>query len=177
MRRAGTLVLVTTLALAGCGGHDSRVRPAGSPSPGKWKSLTAKCPTLDSPIARSLGVAGAGRPTPEYGEYGDDLVADCAWGSTDGKGTAAAMRLNVWHEPDAATAQWQVLTAGDMAQVAGVGDEATVVLDPPSITVLARSANAVITMKLTSPKAGPDTLAQIQPQALELTVQMLKSLR
>jgi hypothetical protein len=177
MRRAATLALVTTLALAGCGDRDSRVRPGGPPSPGKWKSLTAKCPTLASPTAHALGVAGAGRPTPDYGDYGEDLVADCAWGSTDGKGTAAAMRLNVWHQPDAATAQWQVLTAGDMTQVAGVGDEATVVLDPPAVTVLARSANAVITMKLTSPNAGADKLTQIQPQALELTVEMLKSLR
>jgi hypothetical protein len=179
MRRAAALVLVTTLSLAGCGDRDSRVRPAGSPSPGKWKSLTAKCPTLAGPIAHMLGVAGAGRPTPDYAEYGEDLVADCAWGSTDGKGTAAAMRLNVWHQPDAAIAQWQVLTAGDMAQVAGVGDEATVVLDPPAITVLARSANAVITMKLTAPKAkaGADQLTELQPQALELTVEMLKSLR
>jgi hypothetical protein len=180
MRRATALLLLTSLvplALSACGDHDNRVMPAAPPSPGKWRGLAAKCPTLASPTAKSLGVAGAGRPTPEYATYGQDLVADCAWGSTDGKGTAAAMRLNLWHQPDAATAQWQVLTAGDTAQVAGVGDEATVVLAPPAVTVLARSANAVITVKVTSPKAGADKLPQLQPQALELTVEMLKSLR
>lgn len=176
MRRATTLVLVATLALAGCGNHDNRVMPVAPPSPGKWSGLAARCPILASPTAHTLGVAGAGRPTPEYATYGQDLVADCAWGSADGKGMAADMRLNLWHQPDAATAQWQVLTAGDTAQVAGVGDEATVILDPPAVTVLARSANAVITVKLTSPKAGADKLTQLQPQALELTVEMLKSL-
>ena len=177
IRRAAALVLLTALALSGCGDHDSRVMPAAPPSPGKWSGLAAKCPTLASPTAKTLGVAGAGRPTPEYATYGHDLVADCAWGSPDGTATTAAMRLNVWHEPDAATAQWQVLSAGDTAEVAGVGDEATVVLAPPGVTVLARSANAVITVKLTSPKAGADKLPQLQPQALELTVEMLKSLR
>jgi hypothetical protein len=176
MRRAATLVLLTGLVLAGCGDHDNRVLPAAPPSPGKWTGLAAKCPNLASPTAHTLGVAGAGRPTSEYATYGQDLVADCAWGSTDGKGTAADMRLNLWHQPDAATAQWQVLTAGDTAQVAGVGDEATVILAPPAVTILARSANAVITMRLTSPKAGADKLTQLQPQALELTVEMLKSL-
>lgn len=173
MRRAAVLALVTAVALAGCGDHDNRVRPAGSPSPGKWKGLAAKCPTLASPTAHALGVARAGKPTADYAKYGEDLVADCAWGSTDGKGTAVAMRLNLWHQPDEATAQWQVLTAGDTAQVAGVGDEATVVLDPPDITVLARSANAVITMTLTSQKAKPNE----DKQALELAVEMLKNLQ
>jgi hypothetical protein len=177
MRRAAAFVLITGLALAGCGGHDSRVMPSGPPSPGKWRSLVAKCPTLAGPSATTLGVAGAGRPTADYATYGEDLVADCAWGATDGKGTAVAMRLNLWHQPDAATAQWQVLTAGDTAQVAGVGDEATVAIVPPEITVLARSANAVITVTLSSPKAGADKLTQLRPQALELTVEMLKSLR
>ncbi len=177
MRRATVLVLLTGLVLAGCGGRDNRVMPAARPSPGKWSSLAAKCPTLASPTAKALGVAGSGRPTPEYATYGQDLVADCAWGSADGKGNEAEMRLNLWHRPDAATAQWQVLTAGDTAQVAGVGDEATVRLATPDVTVLARSANAVITMTLTSPKAGADKLPQLQPEALELTVEMLKSLR
>ncbi|GGQ65111.1 hypothetical protein [Couchioplanes azureus] len=153
---------------------------AGLPPPtGKWAGLTAKCPALTGPVATRLGVAGAGRPTDEYGDFGDIVRADCAWGSTDGKGTAATARISIYQRQEGADAEWSALRTGQTDPVAGLGREAFASREPDGMTVRVLSNNAVAIVRLRppAPPASADSLAELRDPAVALTKDVLDDLR
>jgi hypothetical protein len=191
-------VMVLAALLSGCTKPDTSPirndlpRPSGSPpserplppAKGKWTGLKAKCPTLDSAAARSLGVTGEGRPTPEYHTYEKNVIADCQWGSEDGRGTAVKVRLEVWESQQASDAGWRIVSAGQTQLLPGVGDEAFSTLEPPNATVRVRTNNAVAIVRIAVPDpVGGDKdalmqrLHQVQPSAEGVTRDVLDDLR
>jgi hypothetical protein len=197
-RRHGWLTLLPMLllgvVLAGCSKPDTTPKnnsassSADDSSPaakGKWNGLGDKCPRLDSAAARGLGVAGAGRPTPDYVTTGPYLIADCRWGADDGRGVALTMRMSIYQVQPAADAQWQVLTAGAKEPLSGVGDKAFTALEPEGVRVRVLSSNVVATVRVLVPApsgadakaAGDRRLREVQQVAAELTRDVLDDLR
>ena len=192
-RRLPAVTLVLIAALAGCSQPDTSPVPNTVPTPdpsaapnrslppatGRWKGLDTKCPNLEGPTARTLGVAGDGRPTPDYVTNGGDVTVDCRWGSDDGKGTAVRLRMSVYQSQPAADAAWRVLSAGQTEKVSGLGDEAFSSLEPPDIAVRLRSNNVVATVRLVLPAASvtPARLREERPSAAEITSDILHDLR
>jgi hypothetical protein len=187
------LGLVLAAVLAGCSKPDTSPVPNTVPTPdasappnrslppatGKWNGLSTKCPKLEGPTARALGVAGEGRPTPDYITKGADVTVDCRWGSDDGKGMTARLRMTIYQSQPAADAAWRVLSAGQTEKLSGVGDEAFSSLEPPDVAVRVRSNNVVATVRLVLPSASAsaDRLKSQRPAAAEITADMLDDLR
>jgi hypothetical protein len=176
--RSGLLAAaVVAMTVAGCGddidtgpvenpitGSAPAPAPAAGlpPATGKWTGLTAKCPALTGPVAARLGLSGAGRPTDEYGEFGDIVRADCAWRSTGEQGYTATARLSIYQRQEGADAEWQALRTGRTDPVAGIGREAFASPEPDGMTVRVLSDNAVATVRLrpTDPSASLDRLRE-----------------
>jgi hypothetical protein len=190
--RAGLVVVAVLAATAACSSPDIAPIPnpgssvSASPVPdrslppvtGRWAGLARKCPDLTSGAARTLGVAGEGRPTADYVENGPNLVvADCQWGSTDDHGVSVAMRMTINQVQAAADAQWQTLSAGSTDRIT-VGDEAFISTDGTSVRVIVRSDNVVATVRIIPPSASasPDRLEQLRQSAAEITSDMLDAL-
>jgi hypothetical protein len=192
-RARTVLALALAAVLAGCSKPVTSPVPNTVPTPdasaapnrslppatGKWTGLSAKCPNLEGSTARTLGVAGDGRPTPDYVINGGDVTVDCRWGSDDGRGMAVTLRMGIYRSQPAADAAWRVLSAGQTTTVSGLGDEAFSSLEPPDIAVRVRSNNVVATVRLVLPSASvtPDRLRQERPSAAEITSDILHDLR
>jgi hypothetical protein len=192
-RLAAVAALVVAVAVAACGAPDTSPIPNTLPSPdtsfsadrslppatGTWTGLTAKCPDLASAAARTLGVAGAGRPTADYAMNGPDVTADCRWGSDDGQGVSVTMRMSLYRAQAAADAAWQVLSAGQTEKLSGVGDEAFVGLEQGGVAVRVRSNNAVATVRIVAPTgaASPGRLRELRQSAGEITADVLDDRR
>jgi hypothetical protein len=192
-RTVPALALALTAVLAGCSKPDTSPVPNTVPTPDpsaaptrslppatrKWSGFSTKCPNLEGPTARTLGVAGDGRPTPDYVTSGDDVTVDCRWGSDDGKGRAVTLRMSIYQSQPAADAAWRVLSAGQTTAVSGLGDEAFSSLEPPDIAVRVRSNNVVATVRLVLPStsATPERLRTERPSAAEIASDILHDLR
>jgi hypothetical protein len=146
---------------------------------GTWAGLGSTCPDLTSGAAATTGVSGHGRPTSDYTTKGPDVTADCQWGSTDGRGMIATLRMSIYRAQAASDAAWQVLSAGQTEPLIGIGDEAFAGIEPPAITVRVRSKNVVATVRLVMPTASMtvERLQQHRPMAEEITKDMLDDLR
>jgi hypothetical protein len=191
--RTAVAALLLAVSVAGCSDPDTSPIPNTLPSPdasssadrslppatGKWTALAAKCPDLASAAARTLGVAGAGRPTADYATNGPDVTADCRWGSDDGQGVSVTMRMTIYQAQAAADAAWQVLSAGQTEKLAGVGDEAFTSLEQTGVAIRVRSNNAVTTVRIVAPAgaASPDRLRELRQSAGEITADVLDDLR
>jgi hypothetical protein len=187
------VALVLAASVAGCSDPDTSPIPNTLPTPdassvadrslppatGKWAGLATKCPNLTSAAARTLGVAGPGRPTADYVTNGADVTADCRWGSDDGQGVSVTMRMSIYQAHAAADAAWQVLSAGQTEKLSGVGQEAFTSLEQTGVAVRVRSDNAVATVRIVAPagSASPDRLQELRQSAGEITADVLDDLR
>lgn len=171
MRRAWPAPILLLAVLAGCTDVDTSpidsgvpaASPTGSARPlpsagGHWKGFASQCPELTSAAAKDLGVSGAGSPTDEYSTSETVTQADCHWGSSDGHGNAVDARVSIWANQKAADAQWQVLSTGQTTPLA-VGDEGFIADEAGAVVVRTRSANAVATVRLSTPADKADTAA------------------
>ncbi|OJF10313.1 hypothetical protein [Couchioplanes caeruleus] len=194
MRRGIPAAAAVVMTVAGCGGgvDVSPVEnpitgsvPAAAPTAslppmtGRWAGLTAKCPALTGPVATRFGLAGAGRPTDEYNDFGDIVHADCAWGSTDSQGYAATARISIYQRQEGADAQWQALRTGQTDPVAGLGREAFASTEPDGMAVRVLSNNAVAVVRLRPPasSASADGPGKLRDPAITLTKDVLDDLR
>lgn len=191
-RRLAALAAVFALTVAGCSSPTLEQVPnppfsvSASPVPdrslppaaGHWAGLKSKCPNLTSAAARTLGVAGEGRPTANYAENGPNaIVVDCTWGSTDDRGVSVTLRMLIQKQQAAADAQWQVLSAGSTDRIR-VGDEGFISTDGAAVRVIVRSGNVVATVRIVPPSASasPDRLAELRQSASEIVNDMLDDL-
>jgi hypothetical protein len=181
------------VGLAGCSEPNTSPIPNTLPTPdasatanrsvpapnGTWTGLRTTCPTLSSKAAVSMGVNGPGRPTSDYTTNGPNVTADCQWGSTDGRGISATLRMSIYRTQAASDAAWQVLSAGQTEPANGIGDEAFTRVEPPAVTVRVRSNNVVAVVRLVMPAASVTVkaLQQHRPVAEEITKDMLDDLR
>jgi hypothetical protein len=181
------------VGLAGCSEPDTSPIPNTLPTPdasapatrslppatGAWTGLRSTCPTLSGAAAATAGVSGPGRPTADHATNGPDVTADCQWGSTDGRGVAATMRMSVYRTQAASDAAWQVLSAGQREPLSGIGDEAFTSVEPPAITIRVRTNNVVATVRLVMPteSVAVDELQRHRSTAEEITKDVLDDLR
>jgi hypothetical protein len=192
VKRLWALVPACGLAAAGCSSpaldqvpnppfsvSASAVPDRSLPPPSAhWARLRSTCPDLTSGAARTLGVAGAGRPTGNDAENPPNAtVVDCAWGSTDGRGVSVTLRMLIQQRQAAADAQWQVLSAGSTDRIA-VGDEGFIGTDGAAVRVIVRSGNVVATVRIVPPdaSASPDRLAGLRQPAAEIVNDVLDDL-
>ncbi|HEU4348168.1 MAG TPA: hypothetical protein VFR35_10300 [Actinoplanes sp.] len=178
------LTLLLTPALAGCTASASAELPTPSQSPVPaaavlWTRLAHACPELTSPAARAFGVAGPGRPTKEHRADRDVLVVDCAWRAGGAYGTAVTVRMSIHRTQAAATAQWQVVTAGQERKILRAGGEAYSAVEVPALVIRARSHNAVATVRLVIPEeaASEERFEELRPAAAEITRDVFDDLR
>ena len=178
------LVLVGLLSACTDTRSDLAPEPDGSAAAreGTWTGLGAPCPTLDSPAANALGIAGTGTAT--AASAGPYPIADCRWGATDGKGMSATARISVYPARPAAAAAWEVLTTGATGKLPDVGDEAVVSPEPAGVRVLVRSRNVVAIVRILLPEEVPAgesatrrRLDEVTPVAGEIARDILDDLR
>ncbi|MFC6022394.1 hypothetical protein ACFP2T_40345 [Plantactinospora solaniradicis] len=218
--RAGRIGLLTALflvpsLLAGCAGQDagpatgaspSGSTESGSPAPGRWTGLKAKCPVLQTPVADVPAATGEGQPTVTYQETQLVLGAACTWGPGAGQRPRVDASAIVFKTPtgdktvdqDAVAhiqgveerARQRADGAGDDATAPeaepGLGDEAFVVLEPKSerLSLTVRSANAVVSVVVhlkqsteTDPGKLADRLRQQRPTVATLARDVLDDLK
>jgi hypothetical protein len=194
MRRGILAAAAAAMAVAGCGTDvnpgtaetpitrsASAAAPSAGlpPATGKWAGLTAKCPDLTSSEAAQLGLSGAGRPTGEYGDFGDIVRADCAWSSTGDQRYAAIVRVSIYQRQEAADAEWQALRTGQTRPVPGLGREAFAAVQPGGMTVRVLSNNAVATVRLRplASSTAPESLEQLRDPTIAIAKNVLDDLR
>jgi hypothetical protein len=189
VKRNGAGVLLLTSVLAGCTASASAELPApdsptteppASAAPIRWTGLAARCPELTSAAARELGVDGIGRPTPDHHTSGPALlVADCAWESGDRPATTVAVRISIHRTQPAASAQWQVVSAGQDRRIPAAGPDAFSAVEVPALVIRIRSHNAVATVRLVVPEeeASEGRFEDLRPAAAEITRDVLDDLR
>ncbi|HET6532432.1 MAG TPA: hypothetical protein VFH03_17740 [Actinoplanes sp.] len=152
-------------------------RSAGH-SPIRWTGLAGRCPELTSDAAHELAVAGMGRPTRDHHTRRPALlVADCAWGSADRP--RVAVRITIAGSEAAATAQWQVLSAGQERRIPAAGPDAFSAVEVPALVIRVRSHNAVAIVRLVVPEneATEGRFEDLRPAAAAITRDVLDDLR
>lgn len=185
--RAASGLLAASTFLTGCTDVNTSPIDSGIPIPsrsaatrslpppsGHWKGLGSKCPQLTSPAAQRIGSDGAGAPTDQYTTSTTVTNADCHWGSTDGRGTAVNARISIWARQEAADAQWQTLSTGQINRIQ-VGDTGFVTREGDAIVVRTRSGNAVATGRLVAASEASDR-AELSKAAGEVAEDVLDDL-
>lgn len=148
-----------------------------------WKGMSAPCPTLSGVTAGRLGIDGEGSPTASSVQDSLTTIIDCRWGSSDGRGFSATLRMSVWRVQAAADAAWRTMSTGQTERIQ-VGDEGFIADEPDGVVVRTRSGNAVVTFRLIAPNSrigpqngtGPALLAQLRQAAPETTNEILAAL-
>src|SRR5689334_7675939 len=151
VERRLTILAAALATLAGCSspGGVTDEWPDGS-----WRGVEATCPTLDSDTAKRISLTGEGYPGALTQDRGSINKIDCTWGNPDGQIPSVHAEVTIYRSQKAADAHYSGL-GSDTDRVPGLGDQATVVVVPPSVKVYVRSRNAVAVVDFKRPTDEP----------------------
>jgi hypothetical protein len=143
---------------------------------GSWRGVEATCPTLDSDTAKRVALTGEGYPGVRTEDHGSINRIDCSWGNPDGQIPSLHVEVSIYRAQKAADAHYSGL-GSDADRVPDLGDQANVLVLPPSVKIYVRSRNAVAVIDYKDPvdSAVPD--GRQRTDAVDLAADVLDDLR
>lgn len=160
------------VGLTGCTGPGA----AGEWPEGSWRGVGATCPTLDSETGARMALTGEGQPGPLTDDRGSINRIDCTWGDPDGQLPSLHAQVTVYRVQKAADAHYSGVSF-DVNLVPDLGDQANLLVVPPSVKVYVRSRNAVAVIDYKHPTDNAEPDDRQRTEAVAFAADILDDLR
>lgn len=146
------------------------------PATHRWRTDGLTCPEVSAAEARAVGIADRGQLTGTTGNTRIGNIVDCVWSPAEGPARTVTLKLSTSTVQEAADQGWQVMTALVTEPLGGVGEQAFIRTLAEETTVLVRSGNATLTIRITGGRQDAEGMSRLRQAAPFIASDMLSSL-